>query len=75
MEYLCDQRLILMPGLDRTGLSFEPFLKFISDDINVTIISYPIDKLLSFEETVECVAAQIAAGPPVIVMPSHFPVL
>jgi hypothetical protein len=72
MEYLRDQSLILMPGLDGTGLSFEPFLKFITDDVKVTIIRYPTDRLLSFEETVECAAAQIAAGPPPIVIAESF---
>jgi pimeloyl-[acyl-carrier protein] methyl ester esterase len=72
MEYLRDQSLILMPGLDGTGLSFEPFLKLIPDDVNITIVRYPADKLLSFEETVECAAAQVAPGPPRIVIAESF---
>lgn len=72
MGYLRDQSLILMPGLDGTGLSFEPFLKFIPDDDHITVIRYPTDKLLSFEETVECAAAQIPPGPPPIVIAESF---
>ena len=72
MEYLRNQSLILMPGLDGTGLSFEPFLKFIPDNVKITIIRYPTDKLLSFEETVECAAAQVAPGQPGIVIAESF---
>jgi pimeloyl-[acyl-carrier protein] methyl ester esterase len=72
MEYLRDQSLILMPGLDGTGLSFEPLLKIIPDNVKITIIHYPIDKLLSFEETVECAAAQIVPEPPPIVIAESF---
>jgi pimeloyl-[acyl-carrier protein] methyl ester esterase len=72
MKYLRDQSLILMPGLDGTGLSFEPFLKFIPDDVNVTVVRYPADKLLSFEETVEYAATQVAPGPPRIVIAESF---
>ena len=72
MEYLRNQSLVLMPGLDGTGLSFEPLLKFIPEDVQITIIHYPTDKLLSFEETVECAAAQIAPGSPPIVIAESF---
>ena len=72
MGYLRDQNLILMPGLDGTGLSFEPLLKLIPDNVQITVIRYPADKLLSFEETVECAAAQVASGPPRIVIAESF---
>lgn len=72
MEYLRDQSFILMPGLDGTGLSFEPFLKFIPDDVHINVIRYPADKLLSFEETVECAAAQVFPGKHGIVIAESF---
>ena len=72
MEYLRDQSIILMPGLDGTGLSFEPLLKFIPDNVNITTIRYPADKLLSFEEIVECAATQVAAGHPPLVIAESF---
>jgi pimeloyl-[acyl-carrier protein] methyl ester esterase len=72
MEYLRDQSFILMPGLDGTGLSFEPFLKFIPDNVHITVIRYPTDKLLSFEETVECAAAQVFPGQPGVVIAESF---
>ena len=54
--------LVFLPGLDGTGLSFEPLRPFLPSDIDLTVVRYPVDRLLSFEETVECAAAQIPAG-------------
>ncbi len=61
-----------MPGMDGTGLSFEPVLPFLPKNAKVTIVRYPADKLLSFDETVECAAAQIPAGDPPIVIAESF---
>lgn len=72
MKWLSNQHLVLMPGLDGTGLSFEPLLPFLPADAKITIIRYPTDKLLSFEETVECAAEQIPAGNPPVVIAESF---
>jgi pimeloyl-[acyl-carrier protein] methyl ester esterase len=72
MNFLRKQHLVLMPGLDGTGLSFEPLLPLIPVDTKVTVIRYPTDKLLSFEETVECAAAQITATDPPVVIAESF---
>ncbi len=72
MTFLNNQHLVFMPGMDGTGLSFEPLLPFLSKDTKVTIVRYPTDKLLSFEETVECAAAQIEASDPPIVIAESF---
>ena len=72
MSFPNNQHLVLMPGLDGTGLSFEPLLPLIPADTKVTVIRYPTDKLLSFGETVECAAAQIAAADPPVVIAESF---
>ncbi len=72
MTFLNNQHLVLMPGMDGTGLSFEPLLPFFPADAKVTIVRYPTDKLLSFDETVECAALQIPAGDPPIVIAESF---
>jgi pimeloyl-ACP methyl ester carboxylesterase len=61
-----------MPGLDGTGLSFEPVLPLLPADAKITIVRYPTDKLLSFDETVECAAAQITARKHPIVIAESF---
>lgn len=72
MTRLHKQNIVLMPGLDGTGLSFEPFLPFLPADAKIAIVRYPKDLLLSFEETVECAAAQIPADNPPIVIAESF---
>ncbi|MEE9913584.1 MAG: PAS domain S-box protein [Deltaproteobacteria bacterium] len=72
MTFLRHQHLVFMPGLDGTGKSFEPLLPLIAADARVTIVRYPTDKRLSFEETVECAAAQIPAGDPPVVIAESF---
>lgn len=61
-----------MPGLDGTGKSFEPLLPFIAADARITIVRYPTDRFLSFEETVECAAGQIPGGQPPVVIAESF---
>jgi pimeloyl-[acyl-carrier protein] methyl ester esterase len=72
LKWLNNQHLVLMPGLDGTGLSFEPLLPFLPANAKITIVRYPKDLLLSFEETVECAAAQIPEGNPPIVIAESF---
>ena len=45
--------------MDGTGISFEPLGRVLPRDVVVKIIRYPTDKLLSFEETVQCANDQI----------------
>jgi pimeloyl-ACP methyl ester carboxylesterase len=52
-------KLVFMPGLDGTGISFEPLSKFLSKNITTTVVRYPTDRLLSFEETVAFAHDQI----------------
>jgi len=51
--------ILFMPGMDGTGISFEPLQALLPDDIPVTIIRYPSDSLLDFDETVQCAKNQI----------------
>ena len=61
-----------MPGMDGTGLSFEPIGPFLSEEAEVTVVRYPSDRFLSFDEMVECAAAQIPPGDPPIVIAESF---
>jgi len=59
MHPLSGQTIIFLPGIDGTGISFEPFGKILPQDVKVQVINYPTDRLLSFEETVQCARDQI----------------
>ncbi len=52
MPPLSGQTIIFLPGIDGTGISFEPFRAVLPHDVHVNIIRYPTDRLLSFEEMV-----------------------
>jgi pimeloyl-ACP methyl ester carboxylesterase len=52
-------KLVFMPGLDGTGISFELLSKFLPADIAATVVRYPADRLLSFEEIVACAYDQM----------------
>ena len=51
--------LVLLPGLDGTGILFEPFLECLPQEIETKVISYPCDEELSYEELVQYVRARL----------------
>ncbi len=53
------QPIIFMPGLDGTGISFEPLAELLPPDASVKIVRYPPDRFLDFDETVRCARDQI----------------
>jgi pimeloyl-[acyl-carrier protein] methyl ester esterase len=59
MHSLSGQTIVFLPGMDGTGISFEPLGQVLPPDVIVKVIQYPTDKLLSFEETVQCANDQI----------------
>jgi pimeloyl-[acyl-carrier protein] methyl ester esterase len=72
MVFPKDEQLVFLPGMDGTGLSAEPLMKLIPPDVAVTIVRYPTDKPLSFEETLECAAKQFPPGIAPIVVAESF---
>jgi pimeloyl-[acyl-carrier protein] methyl ester esterase len=63
-------KLVFMPGLDGTGISFEPLRKFLSGNITTAVVRYPTDRLLSFEEIVDCAYEQIVGDQDIVVAES-----
>ncbi|OGP78442.1 MAG: hypothetical protein A2V86_10570 [Deltaproteobacteria bacterium RBG_16_49_23] len=59
MHPLSGQTIVFLPGIDGTGISFEPLGQALPQDVHVKVIQYPTDRLLSFEETVQCARNQI----------------
>ncbi len=59
MHPLSGQTIVFLPGMDGTGISFEPLRQVLPQDVIVKVIRYPTDKLLTFEETVQCANDQI----------------
>jgi pimeloyl-ACP methyl ester carboxylesterase len=51
--------ILFLPGMDGTGISFEPLRKVLPKRIPVKVIQYPVDRFLSFEQTVQWVKQQV----------------
>ncbi|MCI5146853.1 MAG: hypothetical protein D3923_15345 [Candidatus Electrothrix sp. AR3] len=52
-------QVILLPGMDGTGILFKPLLKEFSEDIDVRALSYPCDTKLSYSQLVEYVRKKL----------------
>ena len=72
MACLDKEHIVLMPGLDGTGKSFEPLLPLVAAGARVTTVRYPADRPLSFDETVACAASQIPKDMPLVVIAESF---
>lgn len=43
-------RLILLPGLDGSGVLFAPLLRHLPPDVEPVVVRYPPDRALGYEE-------------------------
>lgn len=64
--------LVLLPGLDGTGLIFEPFLTHLQDEIPTHTVRYPDDRPLSFHEHVEFAREQLPESKPFVLLAESF---
>ena len=65
-------RLVLLPGLDGTGLLFEPLLRALPKEIEATVIRYPGDQRLSYDELLEFLRDQLPRDTPFILLGESF---
>ena len=72
MSVLSGKKLVFLPGLDGTGISFEPFREVLPPDVATAVVRYPADRPLSFEETVRCAREQIPWDEGSIVLAESF---
>jgi pimeloyl-ACP methyl ester carboxylesterase len=63
-------RVVLLPGLDGTGMLFGPLLKALRKDIAPLVIAYPPDRILSLPEHAEWVENRLPQGKPVLLAES-----
>jgi len=64
-------KIVFLPGLDGTGISFEPIAVLLPPGVVTTVIRYPNEKL-SFAETVDCAARQFPTDEADIVVAESF---
>lgn len=72
MKWPDDLKLVFLPGLDGTGLSYEPLKEKMPANTKVTIISYPLDHTLSYPELVSCAAQQLSRKKSLVILAESF---
>ncbi len=63
-------QLVLMPGLDGTGLLFQPLLRELAGKVEASVIRYPGDQALPLADLAALVLRQLPPGKPVLVAES-----
>jgi pimeloyl-[acyl-carrier protein] methyl ester esterase len=66
------RHLVLLPGLDGTGQLFADFLAALSDTFNVTIVTYPANKALSYHELMPFVRSAAPKSEPFVLLAESF---
>ena len=67
-----DLKLVLLPGLDGTGLLFKPFTDALLSDVETIVITYPADEVRSYEQLTEDVIAQLPKTEPFVLVAESF---
>lgn len=65
-------KFILLPGLDGTGLLFEPFLKAFPNQQLLEVISYPPDGCLDYDQLAQVVQDKLPASEDIIIIAESF---
>ncbi len=55
--------VVLLPGLDGTGILFEPFTPILENYCDVQVITYPTDTVLDYAQLIDYVAARLPRRP------------
>jgi len=48
-------RLLLLPGMDGTGLLFEPLVKALPPSLTAHVVAYPTDQHLGYNELLQLI--------------------
>jgi pimeloyl-[acyl-carrier protein] methyl ester esterase len=64
--------LILLPGLDGSGVMFRPLLKHLPKEIRPIVLSYPRDRMLSYDDLLPLVLAAIPTDLPFVLLGESF---
>ena len=64
--------LVLLPGMDGTGILFEPFLQALPPDLPVKVVAYPGHAPLSCEELESLVQTALPAQSPIVLLGESF---
>ena len=65
-------RLLLLPGMDGTGLLFEPLVKALPPSLTARVVAYPPDQLLGYNELLQLVQKSAEEGGDFVVVGESF---
>jgi pimeloyl-[acyl-carrier protein] methyl ester esterase len=61
-------RLVLLPGLDGTGLLFEPLCRELSSSVRPLTLDYPRDRVTSYDELFELIQPKLPTTEPYVLL-------
>ena len=64
-------KIVLLPGMDGTGILFEPFLECAPDDVDISFIKLPQNKDYKYTDYAKYISQQIGSDPTIIVAESY----
>ena len=64
--------LVLLPGMDGTGVLFAPFLRALPDWVTPIVVSYPPDRPLDYPEHLAYVMTALPADRPFVILGESF---
>jgi pimeloyl-ACP methyl ester carboxylesterase len=65
-------KYLLLPGLDGTGKLFEPFIACAPSGTSCSVVSYPVDREMSYSECAEFVSANFIPEEPFVIIAESF---
>jgi len=65
-------KLVLLPGMDGTGIMFEPLVRALPPELSPVVVTYPGDAPLSYEELLPYARSFLPAGEPFILLGESF---
>jgi len=65
-------KLVLLPGLDGTGVLFQPLLKALPPGITPIVVSYPGNQVLGYSELLPLVLAELPQNEPFVLLGESF---
>lgn len=65
-------RLVLLPGLDGTGVLFRPFVRALPPEIDATVVALPTDEPLDYPDLVRHVSPLLPTNGPYVLLGESF---
>jgi len=65
-------KLVLLPGLDGTGVLFRPFIERLPAEVEPIVVSYPVDRFIDYEGLLDLVINRLPVGEPYALLGESF---